>query len=125
MNSPPLIASGYAVGLSYLEGFRFRADKPFRACLLCGEVYQTEDDRLELPVSAIGRQAWADGHAKTHSDREHLLLKLSGNSMTPEAANRLAAFGIIPVSDMVLSEEHEAALRESNSMPTDDAEGSV
>ena len=122
-NSPQLIASGFAVGLSELEGLRFKPDKPFRACLICGDVYQTDADRNNDPLGAISRQAWANTHAKTHSDREHRLLMLSGNVMTPEASHRLAAYGVIPVADMILSNEHEVALRESKAIPTDDAEG--
>jgi hypothetical protein len=118
-----LIGSGFAVGLSSLTNFEFKPDKPFRACLICGDVYQTEADRDNNPLGAIRRQAWADRHAQTHTDREHRMLMLSGNTMTPEAANKLAAYGVIPIADMVLSNEHEMALFESKAIPVNDAEG--
>jgi hypothetical protein len=42
--------------------------------------------------------------------------------MTPEAANKLAAFGLLPILDMVEDEEVQIALFESNSMPADDSQ---
>lgn len=123
-----LIGSGFAVGLETLEGLLFKPNAPFRACLICGEVYQSAIDRnpaneAERAEATIQRQLWANRHAKTHTDREHHLLRISGNSMTPEAAKKLAAYGLIPVGDMIMSEEHEEALLESKPIPIDDAEG--
>jgi len=48
--------------------------------------------------------------------------------MTPEAAKKLAAFGLLPVGDMATPEGNESdeirvALLESSPMPTDDSEG--
>jgi predicted component of type VI protein secretion system len=71
-------------------------------------------------VAALAKQnrdAWAKTHAYTHTVQEHRQLKLSGRTMTPEAANKLAAYGVIPIVDMVLSDEHSAALRESKAVP--------
>jgi hypothetical protein len=48
-----LIGTGFAVGLSSLTNFEFKPDKPFRACLICGDVYQTEADRDNNPLAAI------------------------------------------------------------------------
>lgn len=116
-----IVASGFALPI---EGLEFDSTKPHRACLLCGAVYQPELAR-QLPGNyqvPILLQRWANMHKNKHPTREHLALRASGRSMTPEAAHKLAAYGIIPVSDMVLDAETEAALRESSPMPTEDAE---
>lgn len=117
------IASGLAVGLHLLD-IEFDPNKPFRACLICGRVYQTPLDRAGTnPEWALhNREAWAANHAKAHSDREHHMLRISGLSMTPEAASKLAAYGVIPVLDAVTNEETAAALLESSPIPQDDAE---
>lgn len=118
-----IIGTGFAVGLSSLTNFEFKPDKPFRACLICGDVFQSEDDRNNNPLGAIKRQEWANRHAKTHTDKEHRMLMLSGNVMTPEASQKLAAYGVIPIANMITSEEHEIALLESKAIPVNDAEG--
>jgi hypothetical protein len=43
--------------------------------------------------------------------------------MLPQAAAKAISYGIVPVTDMVLNDEVEHALRVSSSTPTDDAEG--
>lgn len=111
----------------------FDPDKPFRACLLCGDVYQSGLDRTPNPtdnqiaVAAHYRQVWAEGHAKMqHKELEHRLLQISGMSMTPEAANKLAAFGLLPITDMAkFDEEIASALMESHPIPKDDVIGST
>jgi hypothetical protein len=50
------------------------------------------------------------------------MLKISGLTMTPEAAHKLAAFGLIPISDMVLNEEVASALMESHPVPSSEVE---
>jgi hypothetical protein len=106
----------------------FDPAKDYRACLICGEIFQSFLDRLEyrdLDVVADARRfrdEWARKHAKQHSEKEHHLLAISGNTMTPEAANKLAAFGLLPILDMVEDEEVQIALFESNSVPTDDSQ---
>jgi len=119
-----MISSGFAVGLQSLEGLNFEPDKPFRACLICGRVFQSELDRSGLNElwALENREAWAAKHAKAHSDREHHMLRISGLSMTPEAAKKLAAYGVIPVLDAVTNNETEQALFESSPIPQDDAE---
>lgn len=121
-----------------IEGMKFNPDKDYRACLICGAVYQSWLDRnyQHLPVGPYKkrlaasakqrRDNWADKHARTHSYYEHVLLKMSGLSMTPEAAKKLAAFGLLPISDMMLDfysgGEITAALKESVPIPVVDAE---
>lgn len=109
-----------ATGFAFSEpDVNFDANKPFRACLLCGRVFQPSDE-----VNTVERrEGWAVTHAKRcHTEREHHLLYLSGLTMTPEAAHKLAAFGLIPVSDMVLNEEAASALMESHPTPEREVE---
>lgn len=117
------IATGLAVGLKEI-GIEFEPDKPFVCCVICGAIRQTPHDRTNKNVlwGLRNRRAWAEKHRKLHSEREHRQLRNSGLSMTPEAAKKLAAFGVIPVMDMVMNEETAVALLESSPIPTDDAE---
>jgi hypothetical protein len=110
-----LIGTGFAVGLPTLTNFQFRDHIPWSACRICGLVYQNPD--------ALKRIEWAQKHAHTHTDTEHRQFQLSGRQFTPEAANRLAAFGVIPILDLVLDDEVADALKESHPVPRDDAEG--
>lgn len=129
--NPPssMIASGMAVGLESLVNLDFRPNQPYRACLICGVVYQTNEDRALEPTDHPNlhkaakdrRDLWAVQHAKEHSNKEHKLLKISGHAMTLEAANKLAAFGLIDVMDLVLSPGFSEAYAEAPSVPTDDA----
>jgi hypothetical protein len=133
-----LIGTGFAVGLNALEGLEFRTDRPHTCCRICGAVYQTDIDRHPeqyvnnsefLSVEMVEtfatdkRRRWSHKHSKSHDYRTHELLGVSGLWCTPQAAHKLAAFGIIPLLDMVLSNETEHALLESKAIPTDDAEG--
>jgi hypothetical protein len=73
---------------------------------------------------ALGlRTEWSREHAKRHTSKEHRILALSGLWCTPEAAQSLAPLGVIPLTDMVMSEETEEALSESKPVPADDVEG--
>ena len=128
-----ILGTGFAFPI---EGMKFNPDNDYVCCLICGAVYQSWWDRnhFYLPVGLLKNQRaeiakelrdkWAAKHAKTHSQREHELLRLSGLSMTPEAAKKLTAFGLIPISDMFQQvEEVSAALFESTPVPTNDSEG--
>jgi hypothetical protein len=124
---PRLILTGLAIGLDQLTNLVFDKDKPFRCCLICGAVCQTEGGRnavteQEVAREAYKRQVWAAKHAKTHSILQHEQLKRSGNTMTPEAANRLVAFGLIPAIDAVTSDEINSALYESSPIPFNDCQ---
>lgn len=54
---------------------------------------------------------------------EHYSLAMSGRWTTPEAAFKLAAYGIISLSDLLVDDEVAVALMESSAVPKDDAEG--
>lgn len=124
-----VFAIGTAIGLEHLTGLNFDLGRPYTCCRICGAVFQSDKDRIAVEtdfskvVAMSIRKAWSISHAKGHSDREHLLLAYSGAWCTPEAAQRLAAFGIIAVSDAVRSNEHEQALAEARAVMSDDAEG--
>lgn len=87
----------------------FDPNKPYTGCRLCGVVFQDPHEDV--------RKTWSFNHARTHSEREHILLALSGCWCTPEAAVEFAARGIVPLSDMVLSEEHKNALLNATPIP--------
>jgi hypothetical protein len=108
----------------------FDTSCPYAGCRLCGAVFQSDDDRAVGDVAhnysaMMQRKNWSQNHAKKHTDKEHLLLAYSGRWCTPEAAYRFASYGIIALSDMVMSDEHEGALRESKAIPINDVEGRV
>jgi hypothetical protein len=133
-----LVASGLAVGLRELPGLLFTPHLPHTYCKLCGAVYQGDIDRnpnsyidgstflnlgMVLEYAMDRRKAWSRNHANTHSDKEHHDLSESGFHCTPDAAFKLAPFGIVPVSDAVLSPEHEHALLTAPRAPLNDCEG--
>lgn len=123
--------TGAMMGYSALQanGLKFSPIHPYRGCLICGTVFQSGLDRLDSPLpaqvaeGAALRQAWALDHADTHTEREHLLLTLSGRWCTPEAACKLATLGIYALGDMVLSPETADAMRLAPRAPSDDVEG--
>lgn len=102
-------------GMPLVEESIFNANRPYTGCLICGRLFQTDKDRsantLEEQVNAMAmRKLWSRRHSKTHSNADHARLKLSGLMCTPEAAEAFQAYGIISISDMILSDEHEDAL---------------
>lgn len=130
-----LIVTGMAIGLDTL-GLEFLPDKPFQGCRICGAVFQSALDRdhpyrglpehmqLAREYSAIQRRKqWSLAHAKTHTEKEHLDLAMSGAWCTPEAAQKLAAYGVIAVSDLILNPEVSSALYEASAVPLVDVEG--
>lgn len=119
------LLTGMAVGLDSLSGLKFSPHKPFAACRLCGAVYQSERDRTE-PWSDELRtyhDVWRGVHNRKHSEFEHKMLALSGRQLTPEAAYRLAPYGVIPMLDIVLDDEVKHAMATAPRAPQDDAEG--
>lgn len=126
-----MIASGFAVGLDQLPNWQFDPNKPFRCCLICGAITQNANDRTINSNSDLGtvvvakdrRDEWARKHARQHSPTEHQVLALSGLSMMPAAAHKLAAYGIIPLADLAQDANIQHALLESNPVPLNDAEG--
>lgn len=140
-SKPNLVLMGAAIGLDSLEGLLFDASRPYDGCRICGAVFQTDYDRNPVgqfknktgrrmfsSVEAVNayalqlRREWSREHNKQHTEREHRLLAMSGRWLTPEAAQRLAAFGVISLVDLALDDEVQDAYRGSSPIPTDDAE---
>lgn len=122
-----VVLTGMAIGLDSLTNLEFRPDRPFRCCLICGVVYQTEEDRTHLESESVlknylRRQLWSERHAKQHSDQQHNQLRQSGLFALPEAAEKLAAYGIISITDLVMDNEASHALHLSSPIPSLDAE---
>lgn len=123
----PLHFHGPIIGLH--RDMEFRHDRPWTACRICGLVFQSKLDRTnnfneEAQLRALLlRREWSIRHAKTHSATEHRELALSGRWLSPEAAQKLSSFGIIPLTDAVMDNEVEAALREAPRHPANDVEG--
>jgi hypothetical protein len=128
-----MILKGMLVGREALVNFQFDPKFPYQYCRICGDVFQSDIDR-KVPVGhtpqnsriaymAQGkRQAWAMTHAKEHKPSEHEALRRSGNYCTPEAAAKLATYGIIPVNQMVTDQETSIALAEAPRAPKEDAD---
>jgi len=111
INRPHLIATGFAFNDDELK---FDPNYPYSGCLICGAVYQTDLDRLgESEFAKAGRTRWSQTHARKHTRLQHMALRNSGRTCTPEAAQRLAAFGVISLTDLVLDDESKSALGES------------
>lgn len=136
-SSRHLVASGFAVGLTSLTGLEFDPTCDYTCCLICGVVFQSNLERNPsyylsasnklFTIADVGmyaqsiRREWSKNHAKLHTEHEHNQLKLSGRWATPEAACKLAAYGIFSASDAVLDNEVSAALLESKPVPKEDA----
>jgi len=107
------------------DSLEFRKDRDHTFCAICGKVFQPALNRLPdeyygdsaIYEASVQRRAWAIKHAKTHPEREHLELRASGRMLTPEAIQKLTAYGIIPLSDIVFSGEHEESGRTAPRMP--------
>lgn len=103
----------------------FDASKPHAGCGICGAVFQSDYDRsgVDPYTATIMRTDWRIAHSRRHSQTEHRQLANSGLFALPEAAQKLASYGIIPLTDTVRHDEVSYALFESPRAPTDDADG--
>lgn len=119
-------------------GLLFDVNAPYAGCALCGALYQTNQDRQltqtpRAPLWWLLKEA-ADSRRlrwrKLHTRRYHTTKEVetfekwrleTGFAFTPEAANKLAAFGI--VSNHVNDDLHRALI-ESSPLPTEDCLGS-
>jgi hypothetical protein len=85
----------------------FRKDREYAACRICGAVFQPAlnttrvddadyraDPLLEMAAS-LEIVEWRQQHNRTHRESEHISLQRSGRTFTPEAAQRLAPYGIV------------------------------
>lgn len=130
-------------GRDSLINFEFVLEAPWKACRLCGALYQSDDDRFCYQLQQDGlieqafivekgardrRERWLDIHNRRyHPNLEHevYLLTISGLPYTPEAAQRLSTYGIIYMGEIPASHEDEIsqALLEAPRAPVEDAEG--
>lgn len=130
--TPPRTAVLYGVMLGKPEEMAFMPNRDYVACCVCGEVFQHWLSRVdeneytnEVRLAAeIKRREWTQIHSRTHSEAQHRQLALSGRQFTPEATYKLCSLGLIPLSDIVMSDEHAQAGLESRRMPINDVEGS-
>ena len=112
----------YVTPINLPEDHPFDPHKNFSGCKLCGAVYQSDLDRKHAPTAkeqiqaTVQRKNWSHHHAKQHSDKEHNALAVSGRFCTPEAAYKLASFGVIGIPVESDTEMH-AALAEAPRVP--------
>lgn len=116
-----MISRGMAIGLNYLTNFKFDPSLPYAGCKLCGELFQSDANRMG---SEQGLLEWRISHNKLHSDKEHVSLLRSGRSFTPEAAHRMAPFGIIDFGSILSDAEMAHAYATAGRAPNNDVEGS-
>lgn len=120
-------------GHEHLVNFKFQLNATWAACRLCGAVFQSDLDRTTPPIpSNVAaqayqlRQQWRAKHeAQNHTAREIADLEKSGLAITPEAAYKLAPYGIVPIGDVGGLEQPNVidhALWEAPRAPTDDCE---
>ncbi len=138
LTRPRVILDHSIVG-QHLTGLQFRKDREYAACRLCGAVFQSRL-AIELPSAraintpdtpqhaytpliqqevAVETQLWRNRHNRTHPDWQHIALRRSGRTFTPEAALRLAPYGIVSLDG---DTEIAAALWEAPRLPTSEPE---
>lgn len=128
-------------GRDSLVNFNFILEAPWKACRLCGTVYQSHYDRRAYQYAQDGenvaaahynmlgkerREAWLKTHNKLkHPNYTTELRQLdqSGLPVTPEAASKLSTYGIIPIGPTPYEDEVAAALFEAPRAPTNDVDG--
>jgi hypothetical protein len=128
-------------GRDGLTNYTFILEAPWKACRLCGTVYQSDLDRLAYEYQQNGDDGQAVYFEKlgrtrrenwliTHNKYEHpnfftelRQLELSGLPYTPEAAQRLSTYGIIYMGEIPREDEIAQALLEAPRAPINDSEG--
>jgi hypothetical protein len=115
-----------------LTTLSIRKDREFAGCALCGAVFQSAmaihvadeewnaDKMVFEHAVAIETREWRDAHNKTHSEREHRQFVASGRTFSPEAAIKLAPFGLVSLD--VDDAEVAQAMLEAPRAPRDDVE---
>jgi len=131
-----VIFQGSIVGRDQLTNLEFNPTFFFSGCLICGEVYQTDEDRNPPTVDdpeygpfLINQKerhmAWRNKENNRHPERVHRQLAISGQFCTPEAAMKLAPLGLFSLTDIVMSDEIQAALKEAPRAPSTDAQHDI
>lgn len=135
---PVLLAQAGREGLT---NYTFVLEAPWKACRLCGTVYQSDLDRLAYEQQQAGNDRLAtyfekqgrarrEGWLRTHNKYAHpnfftevRQLELSGLPYTPEAAKKLSTYGIIYMGELPHEDEVAQALFEAPRAPVNDSEG--
>lgn len=109
----------------------FNPNAAFTGCCICGTVFQSDLDRKvfagyasaqEHVQATVARRNWSQQHAtRSHTQKEHDDLAASGRFCTPEAAFRLAPYGIVTLTDS-FHEENRKAQEEAPKLPTQEPE---
>jgi hypothetical protein len=112
----------------------FHPKAAFSGCCICGAVFQSELDRkvfhgyatpAEQVQATVARRNWSNQHAsKMHTQKEHDQLAASGRFCTPEAAHKLAPYGIITLTDS-FHEENRQAQEAAPRLPTVEPENKI
>jgi hypothetical protein len=126
-----LILDHTIVGQSLLTNFTLRKDRRYAGCRICGVLFQPdvlrepfEPTLLEALNAEVEIAEWRVRHNKTHTTTQHRQFRDTGLVFSPEAAQRLAPFGLVAIDDAV-GEEVSQALLEAPRAPMDDVEGST
>jgi hypothetical protein len=111
-----------------LTSLTIRKDREFAACRICGAIFQpwlntdTPDHEYNSEIrlaASIEVLEWRSKHNAQHPDKEHIRFNQSGRTMTPEAAIKLAPFGLVPLDG---DDEIAQALAEAPRVPVNDVE---
>jgi len=116
-----MIGTGFLIGKEELTNFLFDPSKPYAGCRICGEVYQSDLNRLGL---MDGIDEWRIKHNKRHPERIHVQFIKSNRIFSPEAAQKLAPLGVVDFASILIDQESAHALGTASRAPNNDVEGS-
>lgn len=125
--SKPVLLDHSIVGQSATT-LTIRKDRELAACRICGAIFQplvntnTPDDRYTqhlANLAALEIIEWRRQHNLTHPEAEHVRFIRSGLTLTPEAAQRLAPFGLVSMDG---DAEVAQAMKEAPRAPIDDVQ---
>jgi len=79
------------------------------------------DASLFESAVAIETREWRNRHNKMHTEAEHRAFRASGRTFSPEAALKLAPYGLVSLDD-AQEDEVAHAMLEAPRAPVDDVE---
>lgn len=88
-----------------LTSLTIRKDRRYAGCRICGAMFQSSLVHSEPYTEAIRQrvihetQEWRNRHNRSHTESEHVSFIRSGRTFSPQAAHKLAPFGLVPLSD--------------------------
>ena len=131
--SMPVILDHSIVGQSATT-LTINKDREFAACRICGAIFQSyfntnaisDEEYAADPTLALAAkcetQEWRRFHNLKHPESVHRAFRATGLTLTPEAALKLAPFGIVPIGDALTNDDTPCALLEAKRAPQDDVE---